>query len=96
MLMSAVNGGRVAEQKYNSFTRTDVVVTFPYKYPVTPFIFLTLNEDNVPNNQGDITDYGRIQIYLKAVDQTSFTATVVNGSDSNHTFSFNWFAIGTL
>lgn len=96
MLMSAVNGGRVAEQKYNAYTRTDVVVTFPYKYPVTPFIFLTLNEDNVPNNQGDITDYGRIQIYLKAVDQTSFTATVVNGSDTNHYFSFSWFAIGTL
>ena len=96
MVMSAVNSGRSAEQKYNAYTRTDVVVTFPYKYPVTPFIFLTLNEDNVPNNQNDIIDYGRIQIYLKAVDQTSFTATVVNGSDTNHTFSFSWFAIGTL
>lgn len=96
MIMSAVNGGRVAEQKYNAYTRTDVVITFPYAYPITPFIFLTLNEDNVPNNQNDIIDYGRIQIYLKAVDTTGFTATVVNGSDTNHTFSFSWFAIGVL
>lgn len=96
MIMSAVNGGRAAEQKYNAYTRTDVVITFPHAYPITPFIFLTLNEDNVPNNQNDIIDYGRIQIYLKAVDTTGFTATVVNGSDTNHTFSFSWFAIGVL
>jgi len=96
IIMSSVNSGRVAEQKYNAYTRTDVVITFPYAYPITPFIFLTLNEDNVPNNQNDIIDYGRIQIYLKAVDTTGFTATVVNGSDTNHTFSFSWFAIGVL
>lgn len=96
MIMSAVNSGQSPQRAFGAFTRTDVRIDFQYEYPSTPFVFLTLNEDNVPNNQGDITDYGRIQIYKKAVDTTGFTATVVNGSDTSHTFNFSWFAISVL
>lgn len=96
MVMSAVNSGQSPQRAFGAFTRTDVRIDFQYEYPSTPFVFLTLNEDNVPNNQSDITDYGRIQIYKKAVDTTGFTATVVNGSDTSHTFNFSWFAISVL
>lgn len=95
IMMSSVNTGRFPDEKKNAYSRTDYTVTFQSEYPSPPFVFFTLCEDNVPNNQNDIIDYGRIQIYLKSVSTTGFTATVVNGSDTAHNFGFNWFAIST-
>jgi len=96
IIMSKVNSGEVAQRTYNATTRTDVRVDFQSEYPTPPFIFLTLNENNIPNNKTDITGYGNIQIYKKVVDTKGFTATVVNGSTKAHTFSFSWFAISTM
>lgn len=95
IMMSSVNTGRFPDEKKAKYSRTDYTVTFQSEYPTPPFIFLTLCEDYIPNNQNDIIDYGRMQIYLKEVTTTGFTATVVNGSDTNHNFGFNWFAIST-
>ena len=94
MVMSAVNSGKSPQQQFAANTATNVRIDFQYEYPNTPFIFLTLNEDNVPSSA--VSDYGRIQIYLKAADTTGFTATVVNGGAANHTFSFSWFAISIM
>lgn len=92
--MSAANSGKSPQQKFVHGTRTDVRIDFPYEYPSTPFVFLTLNEDNVPSSA--VSDYGQIQIYLKAADTTGFTATVVNGGAADHTFGFSWFAISIM
>jgi hypothetical protein len=92
--MSAANSGKSPQQKFVHGTRTDVRIDFPHEYPSTPFVFLTLNEDNVPSSA--VSDYGRIQIYLRAADTTGFTATVVNGGDADHTFGFSWFAISIM
>lgn len=94
--MSSVNGGEVAQRTYKAYSLTNIRVDFEVEYPTPPFIFLTLNEDNVPNNKTDIIGYGSIQVYKKTVDTTGFTATVVNGSSKSHTFSFSWFAISTM
>ena len=93
--MSHVNSGKYPDTTMAAYSRNEFTVTFESEYPSTPFIFLTLNEDNVPNKQADIIDYGRMQIYLKNVTTTDFTVTVVNGSDTSHTFGFSWFAICT-
>lgn len=95
ILMSSVNSGKYPDTTMAAYSRNEFTVTFESEYPSTPFIFLTLNEDNVPNKQADIIDYGRMQIYLKNVTTTDFTVTVVNGSDTSHTFGFSWFAICT-
>ena len=92
--MSSVNTGKAPQQTYQGNSRTDVRIDFEHEYPGTPFIFLTLNEDNIP--AGAVSDYGRVQIYLKSADTTGFTATVVNGGSANHTFGFSWFAISVL
>jgi hypothetical protein len=94
MIMSSVNSGRAPDIQYAANSRTDVRIDFQYEYPNTPFIFLTLFEDNVPASR--VSDYASVQIYLKAVDVTGFTATVVNGGANPHTFSFNWFAISIM
>ena len=94
MIMSSVNSGRAPDIQYAANSRTDVRIDFQYEYPNTPFIFLTLFEDNVPASR--VADYASVQIYLKAVDVTGFTATVVNGGANPHTFSFNWFAISIM
>lgn len=94
MVMSAVNSGKSPQQQFATNTATNVRIDFQYEYPNTPFIFLTLNEDNVPSSA--VSDYGRIQIYLKAADTTGFTATVVNGGAADHTFGFSWFAISIM
>lgn len=94
MVMSSANSGVAPQKMYAAGTRTHVRIDFPYEYPNTPFIFLTLNEDNVPSSA--VSDYGRIQIYLRAADTTGFTATVVNGGANDHTFSFSWFAISIM
>jgi len=94
--MSSVNGGEVAQRTYKAYSLTNIRVDFEVEYPTPPFIFLTLNEDNVPNNKTDIIGYGSIQVYKKTVDTTGFTATVVNGSSKSHTFSFSWFAISVM
>jgi hypothetical protein len=93
-IMSSVNSGKAPDIKYAANSRTDVRIDFQYEYPNTPFIFLTLFEDNVPANR--VSDYASVQIYLKAVDVTGFTATVVNGGSNAHAFSFNWFAISIM
>jgi hypothetical protein len=93
-IMSSVNSGKAPDIKYAANSRTDVIIDFQYEYPNTPFIFLTLFEDNVPANR--VSDYASVQIYLKAVDVTGFTATVVNGGSNAHAFSFNWFAISIM
>lgn len=94
MIMSSVNSGKAPDTQYAANSRTDVRIDFQYEYPNTPFIFLTLFEDNVPASR--VSDYANVQIYLKAVDVTGFTATVVNGGANPHTFSFNWFAISIM
>jgi hypothetical protein len=94
MVMSAVNSGKSPQQQFAANTATDVRIDFEHEYPNTPFIFLTLNEDNVP--QSAVSDYGSTQIYLKMADTTGFTATVVNGGTKAHTFSFSWFAISIM
>jgi hypothetical protein len=94
MVMSAVNSGKSPQQQLAANTATDIRIDFEHEYPNTPFIFLTLNEDNVP--QSAVSDYGSTQIYLKMADTTGFTATVVNGGTKAHTFSFSWFAISIM
>lgn len=94
MVMSSANSGVAPQKTYAAGTRTHVRIDFPYEYPNTPFIFLTLIEDNVPSSA--VADYGRIQIYLRAADVTGFTATVVNGGAADHTFGFSWFAISIM
>lgn len=94
MVMSSANSGRAPDIQYAANSRTDVRIDFQHEYPNTPFIFLTLFEDNIPANR--VSDYASVQIYLKAVDVTGFTATVVNGGANPHTFSFNWFAISIM
>lgn len=91
MIMSAVNSGMSQLTNFKYGKTTDVRVDFEHEYPNTPFIFMTLNEDNIPSNR--VSDYSRIQIYLKSVDTTGFTATVVHGGTSDHTFNFSWLAI---
>ena len=94
IVMSRANSGVSKQQQFAAGSRTDVRIDFPYEYPNTPFIFLTLNEDNVP--AAAVSDYGRVQIYLKIADTTGFTATVVNGGTNVHTFNFSWFAISIM
>jgi hypothetical protein len=94
MIMSAVNSGKAPDRSYAANSATDVKINFQYEYPSPPFVFFTLYEDNIPSSR--ISDYSRVQIYLKAVDVNGFTATVVNGGSNAHTFSFNWFAISIM
>lgn len=94
MIMSAVNSGKALDRSYAANSATDVRINFQYEYPSPPFVFFTLYEDNIPSSR--ISDYSRVQIYLKAVDVNGFTATVVNGGSNAHTFSFNWFAISIM
>lgn len=89
IMMSSVNTGKYPETFLNAGTKKEVSVTFEQEYPNPPFIFLTLSENNVTN----ITDYGRMQLYLKSVTTTGFKVDMVNGSTGRHDFGFNWFAI---
>ena len=93
LLMSSVNTGKVLDRTMAKESVNDYTVTFESPYPAPPFMFFTFNENNIPSNRA--VDYGRMQIYLKEVSCTGFTATVVNGSANSHTFGFNWFAICT-
>ena len=92
--MSSANSGVSPEQSYPANSKTNVRITFADEYPSTPFVFLTLKEDNVPTSA--ISDYSRVQIFLQSVDTTGFTATIINGGSNSHTFSFNWFAISIM
>lgn len=92
--MSAANSGVAPQRSYPANSKTDVQISFPHEYPSTPFIFLTLNEDDIPTSA--ISDYSRVQIFLQSVDTTGFTASIVNGGSHAHTFSFNWFAISVM
>ena len=92
--MSAANSGVAPQRSYPANSKTDVQISFPHEYPSTPFIFLTLNEDDIPTSA--ISDYSRVQIFLQSVDTTGFVASVVNGGSHAHTFSFNWFAISVM
>lgn len=89
IMMSSVNTGKYPETFLNGGTKKEVSVTFEQEYPNPPFIFLTLSENNVTN----ITDYGRMQLYLKSVTTKGFKVDMVNGSTGIHDFGFNWFAI---
>lgn len=90
--MSSANFGATGDNSYAAGSVTDVTVNFTETYPSTPFVFLTLVEDNVNN----ASDYGRIQIFLKNADQYGFTATIVNGGSAAHSFSFSWCAFSVL
>ena len=93
-VMSATNTGRYPDTTFKAGTVTEASVTFENEYPMAPFIFLTLIEDNVPASR--VEDYANIQIFLKLVDTTGFVANVVNGSSRDHTFGFAWFAISAM
>lgn len=90
--MSSANFGATGDNSYAAGSATDVTVNFAETYPSTPFVLLTLVEDNV----NSASDYGRIQIFLKSADQYGFTATVVNGGSAAHSLSFNWCAFSVL
>ena len=91
IVMSSVNSGRFNDVKINAESKSEFTITFQHPYPSVPFVFLTLNEDNIPENR--VGDYSLMQIFIKEVDNEKFTATIVNGSTRNHTFGFSWFAI---
>lgn len=91
IIMSQVNSGASPHLSYGKGSKTNVRIDFDVEYPNTPFIFLTLREDDIPTSA--ISDYAKVQVFLQQVDTTGFTATVINGGDHTHSFSFNWFAI---
>lgn len=91
IIMSSVNSGRYNDVKVTAGTKSELTVTFEHPYPSVPFVFLTLCEDNIPDNR--VTDYSAIQIFLKSVSNDQFSVYMLNGSSRDHTFGFNWFAI---
>lgn len=95
MFFSENNCGTVTTTQVGSNKKATTTINFPQKFPKPPFVLVSLIEAEALNAQSNINDYGKIQIYVHEVTQTSLTVFIVNNGTLSHTVEWSWFAFCT-
>ena len=95
IFFSENNCGKVANTSVGSNKKATVTIDFPQKFPAPPFVVVSLVEVGALNNQSNINDYGKIQIYVHEVTQTSLTVFIINNGSASHNVEWSWFAFCT-
>lgn len=95
IFFSENNCGKVANTSVGSNKKATVIIDFPQKFPTPPFVVVSLIEVGALNNQSNINDYGKIQIYVHEVTQTSLTVFIINNGSASHNVEWSWFAFCT-
>ncbi len=95
IFFSENNCGRVSNTTVGSNEKATVTITFPQRFPTAPFVVVSLVEAGALNNQTNINDYGKIQIYVHEVTQTELTVFIINNGSKSHNVEWSWFAFCT-
>lgn len=96
LFFSRNNCGTVQNTSVGSNKKATVTIEFPKRFPTPPFVLVSLIERQALNNQSNINDYGKIQIYVHETTQTSLTVFIINNGSASHTVEWSWFAFCTV
>lgn len=95
IFFSENNCGQVSNTTVDSNKKATVTISFPQRFPTVPFVLVSLVEVGALNNQTNINDYGKIQIYVHEVTQTELTVFIINNGSNSHNVEWSWFAFCT-